>query len=127
MFLANFIFVVSYLKIHPALDLNTSNALSFLSKRKVYERFSSFRYSYVLTLCFNLMFFVLMLKNNKMLVKCRDVQIEPTRMLISYNNDNAIIKISRYIENPGLVRTVYSDISRHIQRHSAIFSYIQTY
>ena len=49
MFLANFIFVVSYLKIHPAVDLNTSNALSFLLKRKVYEMLSSFRYSYVLT------------------------------------------------------------------------------
>ena len=68
-----------------------------------------------------------MLKNNKMLVKCPDVQIEPTRMLISYNNDNAIIKISRFIDNPGLVRTVYSDISKHIQGHSAIFSYVHTY
>ena len=37
MFLANFIFVVSQLKIHPAVHLNTSTALiSLQSKRKVY-------------------------------------------------------------------------------------------
>ena len=37
MFLANFIFVVSHLKIHAAVYLNTSKALmSLQSKRKVY-------------------------------------------------------------------------------------------
>ena len=32
-----------------------------------------------------------------------------------------------HIENPGIVRTVYSGIFRHIQGHSAIFSHIQAY
>ena len=37
MFFANFIFVVSHLKIHPAVHLNNSKALTSLqSKRKVY-------------------------------------------------------------------------------------------
>ena len=35
--------------------------------------------------------------------------------------------LSRNIENPGIVRTVYSGIFRHIQGHSAIKSYVQTY
>ena len=36
MFLANFIFVVSHLKIHPAVSLNTSKALtSFSSERNI--------------------------------------------------------------------------------------------
>ena len=43
---------------------------------------------------------------------------------ISYNN-NVIITISRHIENPGIVRTVYSGILRHIQGHSAIFSRVR--
>ena len=47
MFLANFIFVVSHLKIHPDIHLNTSKPLMSLQpKRKVYKKF---RYSYVLT------------------------------------------------------------------------------
>ena len=33
----------------------------------------------------------------------------------------------RHIENPGIVRTVYSGIFRHIQGHSAIFSHVQSY
>ena len=37
------------------------------------------------------------------------------------------ITISRHIENPGVVRTVYSGIFRLIQRHSAIFSLFQAY
>ena len=45
---------------------------------------------------------------------------------ISYNND-VIITISRHIEYPGIVRTVYSGILRHIQGHSAIFSHLQAY
>ena len=41
---SNFIFVVSHLKIHPAVHLNTSKALTSLSsKRKVYQDFASFR------------------------------------------------------------------------------------
>ena len=43
MFFANFIFVL-HLKIHPAVHLNTSKALTSLwSKRKIYEKFISFR------------------------------------------------------------------------------------
>ena len=33
MFLANFIFVVSHLKAHPAVYLNTSKALTFCSQK----------------------------------------------------------------------------------------------
>ena len=50
MFLANFIFVVWHLKINPAAHLNTWKAFKSLqSKRKLYRRFTSFCYSYVLT------------------------------------------------------------------------------
>ena len=53
MFLANFIFVVSHLKIHSAVHLNTSKALTSLkSKRKVHEKYTSFRYSCALTRVF---------------------------------------------------------------------------
>ena len=31
----------------------------------------------------------------------------------------------RHIENLGIIRTVYSDIFRHIQEHSATFSHVQ--
>ena len=33
---------------------------------------------------------------------------------ISYNNNNVNITMSRHIENPGLVRTVFSGIFSHI-------------
>ena len=50
MFLANFIFVASRLKIHQAFQLNTSESLTSLwSKRKVYSKFPGFPYFYVLT------------------------------------------------------------------------------
>ena len=43
MFLANLIYVASQLKIHPAVDLNTSNALTSLqSKRKFIESLLAF-------------------------------------------------------------------------------------
>ena len=43
MFFANFIFVVSHLKILPAVHLNTLKAMiSLQSKKKVYEKFISF-------------------------------------------------------------------------------------
>ena len=49
MFLANFIFVVSHEKIYPAVHLNTLKVLtSLLSQRKMYQKFTSFRYCYVL-------------------------------------------------------------------------------
>ena len=38
---------------------------------------------------------------------------------ISHNND-AIVTLSRYIENPGIVWTVYSGIFRDIQQYSGI-------
>ena len=43
---------------------------------------------------------------------------------INYNN-NIIVIILWHNENPGIVRTVYSGILRHIQGHSAIFSHVQ--
>ena len=75
MILADFIFVASHLKIHPALYLNTSKALpSLYSKRKVYQKLISFRYSHVLTRP---------RKKIKLLVAVPlDVQIEQPRILI---------------------------------------------
>ena len=50
MFLADFIFAVSHLKMHPAVRLNTLKALTTLyTKRKLYWKFISFHFSYVLT------------------------------------------------------------------------------
>ena len=46
---------------------------------------------------------------------------------ISCNSNSVIATISRHIENPDIVRTVYSGIFRHIQGHSAIFSHAQAY
>ena len=43
------------------------------------------------------------------------------------NNNNVITTISRHIDNPGILRTVFSGIFRHIQGHSSIFSHVQTY
>ena len=41
--------------------------------------------------------------------------------------NNFIINISQHIENPGIVKTVYSCIFRPIQSHSAIFSHVKAY
>ena len=38
-----------------------------------------------------------------------------------------ISKMIRHIEKPGLVRTVYSNIFRHIQRYWAIFIHVQAF
>ena len=46
-------------------------------------------------------------------------------MPTTYSNPCQISKMMRHIEKPGLVRTVYSNIVRHIQRYSAIFSHVQ--
>ena len=43
----------------------------------------------------------------------------------TYSKPCQISKIMRHIENPGIVRTVYSDIFKHIQGHSAILSHGQ--
>ena len=48
-------------------------------------------------------------------------------LVISYINNNVVITISWHVEKPGIVRTVYSGIFRHIQEHSAIFSYVTHY
>ena len=45
---------------------------------------------------------------------------------INFNNDNVIVTISRHIENPGIVGTVYSSICRHFQGHSVIFTHVQS-
>ena len=42
------------------------------------------------------------------------------------NFNNVIVTISRHIENPGIVGTVYSSICRHIQGHSVIFIHVQS-
>ena len=62
MFLANFIFDVSFLKIHPPVHLNTSKAGTSLWS-KSYEKLTSFRYSYVLT----------RVKKDKMVAERQDV------------------------------------------------------
>ena len=46
---------------------------------------------------------------------------------ISYNNNNIIMTTVRHIENPGIVITVYLNIFRHIEGHSAIFSHVKAY
>ena len=43
----------------------------------------------------------------------------------AYAKPFQISKMMRYIENPGTVKTVYSDIFRRIQGHSPIFSHAQ--
>ena len=43
----------------------------------------------------------------------------------SYLKPCQICKMMRHIENPGRVRTVYSDIFSDIQGHSAIFNHVQ--
>ena len=40
----------------------------------------------------------------------------------AYSKPCQIYKIMRYIENPDIVRTVFSGISRHTRKHSEIFS-----
>ena len=44
-----------------------------------------------------------------------------------YTKPCQISKMTRHVENPDIVRTVYSVIFRYIQGHSVIFSYVQTY
>ena len=75
MFLANFIFFVSHLKIHPAVHLNASKALTSLqSKRKILL---------VSLLAFLILMFYLVLKKDKMVAERQDVQIEQTRILLA--------------------------------------------
>ena len=63
----------SYLKIHPAVHLNTSKALmSFSQKEKFTKKFTSFCYSSVLT----------RVKKVNMVAGHLNVQIEQTRILI---------------------------------------------
>ena len=44
----------------------------------------------------------------------------------AYSKPCQISKIMRHIENPVIIRTVYSGICRHTQGHLAIFSHVQT-
>ena len=46
---------------------------------------------------------------------------------ISYNNDNVVITISWYIENPGIVRTACFGIFRNIQQYSTMVRHIEGY
>ena len=53
--------------------------------------------------------------------------MEQTKILtysVNYNNNNIVITITHHTENPGIVRIVYSGISRYIPGHSVISSYI---
>ena len=59
-----------------------------------------------------------------------NLQFEQTKInnvIIAINNKNVIITKLRHIENPGIVRTVYSGIFRHTEGHSAIFSQVQLF
>ena len=42
----------------------------------------------------------------------------------AYSRPFQISKMMRHIENPGIVKTVYSDIFRCIQGNSPIFSHV---
>ena len=46
-------------------------------------------------------------------------------MPVAYSKPYQISEMMRHIENPGIVRTVYSGIFRHIQGLSAILSHVQ--
>ena len=48
-------------------------------------------------------------------------------MPTAYSKPCQISKMIRHIEKPGLVRTVYSNVLRHIQGYSAIFSHVQAF
>ena len=45
----------------------------------------------------------------------------------AYSKLSQISKMMRHIENPGIARTVYSGIFRHIQEHSVILRHVQFY
>ena len=45
----------------------------------------------------------------------------------TYSKPCQMSKMVRHIENPDIVRTVYSVIFKHIQGHSALFSHVQAY
>ena len=76
-------------------------------------------------LAFLILVFKLVLKKDKMVAECLDVQIEQI-ITISYL-DVQIVTISQHIKNVSIVRTVCSGIFRHIWGHSAIFSHVQGY
>ena len=46
-------------------------------------------------------------------------------MPTTYSKPSQISKMMRHIEKSGLARTDYSNILRHIQGYSAIFSHVQ--
>ena len=46
-------------------------------------------------------------------------------MTVAYSKLFQTSKMVRHIENPGIVKTVYSDIFRRSQGHSPIFSHVQ--
>ena len=45
----------------------------------------------------------------------------------AYSKFCQISKMMRNIENHDIVRTVYAGIFRHLQKHPATFSHVQTY
>ena len=48
-------------------------------------------------------------------------------MLVTFSKPCLIPKMIRHVENPVIVRTVYSGIFRHFQGDSSIFSHTEGY
>ena len=73
MLLANLIFVVSHLKIHPAIHLNSSKVLTWLYQKEKFIKS---------LLAFAIPMFQHMLKKYKIIAERLDVQMEQARILI---------------------------------------------
>ena len=66
-------------------------------------------------------------QNNDHRLMIHKMQFRSSFNNISYNNNNVIITISRHIENPGIVRAVYSWTFSNIQPGSGIMMNIKAY
>ena len=92
---------------------------------KSYSQKESFTKS---LLAFLILVFKLVLKKDKMIAECLDVQIEQIITISCLDVQIVqIVTISQHIKNAAIVRTVCSGIFRHIWGHSAIFSHVQGY
>ena len=54
-------------------------------------------------------------------------RILPYLMSESYSKPTQISKMMKQVENPDIVKAVYSDIFKHIQGLLPIFSHVQAY
>ena len=54
-------------------------------------------------------------------------RILPYLMSESYSKPSQISKMMKQVENPDIVKAVYSDIFKHIQGLLPIFSHVQAY